>query len=194
MNVQKEAARDAYEYARASVFYGEGAGNRRKLIKTSVAAKVATDPTYAVAFDRALAGQDMVHHVQKARRERHRRDVFHAVNKNTRNAMAGRYTGVNTAVIVLATGAYFAHRNGVDKIVYEKAKVKFARARDSVQHRFHKGAAAVAEATDPDPTDTTDTTDTTEETDPPPVPTPRGAHDSVSASSRKRARTTQRII
>ena len=168
MNVQKEAARDAYEFTRAKVFYGEGAGNRRKLIQTAVAAKVAADPVYAMAFERALHSQDMVDHVRKARRERRRRDVVHAVNKNTRNAMAGRYTGVNTAVIVLAVGGYIAHKNGIDKVIFDKAKDKYTKARESVQHRFHRAAEVVAEATDPADTE-----------DPPPVPAPRAASDSA---------------
>jgi hypothetical protein len=182
MNVQKEAARDAYEFARASVFYGEGAGNRRKLIKTAVAAKVAMDPAYARAFEQALARQDMVHHVQKARRERHRRDVFHAVNKNTRNAMAGRYTGVNTAVIVLGTAGYFAHKNGYDKIVFDKAKVKYDRFRTKVRGRFHRVAEVVADAAEAvaDAADPTDTTDPT--TEPPTVPPPRSASDPSSVT------------
>ena len=34
--LQKEASKDAKEFARAKMFYGEGAGNRRKLIKATV--------------------------------------------------------------------------------------------------------------------------------------------------------------
>jgi hypothetical protein len=126
MNVQKEAARDAREYARATVFYGEGAGNRRKLIRTEVAAKIERSPDYKVAFDRALASQHMDRHVALARRERHRRDVVHAVNKNTRNAMGGRYTGVNALVLAVGAGVFYAHKHGYDKQIYESAKIKTA--------------------------------------------------------------------
>lgn len=39
IRISKEAEKDAIEFARAKMFYGEGAGNRRKLIKNSVEAK-----------------------------------------------------------------------------------------------------------------------------------------------------------
>lgn len=124
MSVHREAARDAKEFARAQVFYGEGAGNRRKLIKTAVNAKMLKSPAYRQAFDLELGSQDMVHHVRKARRERHRRDVAHALNKNTRNAMSGRYTGVNMVVIVTGGALYYAHKTGRDKEILEKGKEK----------------------------------------------------------------------
>lgn len=131
MNVKKEALRDAHEFARAQVFFGEGAGNRRKLIATAVAAKAEQSPAYKQAFEAALAVQDMSEHVRKAKKERRRRDFTHALNKNTRNAMSGRYTGVNMTVVVLAGAAYYAHHTGYDKKLYlavrnriEKAKAK----------------------------------------------------------------------
>jgi hypothetical protein len=138
MNVQKEAFRDASEYARAQVFYGEGAGNRRKLIKTAVRAKAVQSPAYRQAFDVALSQQNMAEHVSKARRERRRRDVYHAVNKNTRNAVAGRYTGMNTVVLVAIGGAYYAHRTGYDKIALEKVKTRTKKIRAQVEKRFFK--------------------------------------------------------
>lgn len=124
MNVQREALRDASEFARAQVFYGEGAGNRRKLIKAAVAAKASRSPAYQQAFEYALTVQDMAAHVQKARKERRRRDFTHAFNKNTRNAMAGRYTGINMAIIVLGGAAYYAHHTGYDKKLYGSIKTK----------------------------------------------------------------------
>lgn len=130
MNIQKEALKDASEFARAQVFYGEGAGNRRKLIKTAVAAKMSNSPAYATAFEAALAAQDMAKHVEKARKERHRRDVFTAFNRNTRNVLSGRYTGVNMAVVVLGGAAYYTHRKGYDKRFYLSVKSKIDRQRE----------------------------------------------------------------
>ena len=49
--VRREAKRDAKEAARAKMSYGEGAGNRRKLINESVKAKSKKDPNYKKAFD-----------------------------------------------------------------------------------------------------------------------------------------------
>lgn len=70
----KRAQKDAKEYARAKMFYGEGAGTRRKLIKNTVKER-SKDPNYKKAFDEALANQDMAKHVKKAQHERTRKDI-----------------------------------------------------------------------------------------------------------------------
>lgn len=70
----REAKKDAQEHARAKMFFGEGAGNRRKLIKATVEAKAKRDPSYKKAFDHHLGKQDMSTHASKARMERKRTD------------------------------------------------------------------------------------------------------------------------
>ena len=47
----KEAKKDAAEFARAKMFYGEGAGTRRKLIKAKVESRSSRDPAYKKAFE-----------------------------------------------------------------------------------------------------------------------------------------------
>ena len=66
----REARKDAQEFARAKMFYGEGAGTRRKLIKAKVEGKSKKDPNYKKAFDQHLSNQDMSKHAEKARGER----------------------------------------------------------------------------------------------------------------------------
>ena len=124
-NIQKEAARDAYEFARAQMFYGEGAGNRRKLIGATVETKIARRPGYAAAFQRALAVQDMAAHAEGARKERKRKNMTKAFNKNARAVAAGQYTGVNATVILLGTAVYVAHRTGYDEVVIRKVKAQY---------------------------------------------------------------------
>lgn len=46
----REAKRDAKEYTQAKMFYGNGAGNRRKLINATVNSK-SKDQAYKKAFD-----------------------------------------------------------------------------------------------------------------------------------------------
>lgn len=121
-NTQKEARRDAREYARAQMYYGEGAGNRRKLIFSTVDAKAERDPAYARAFHQELARQDMAEHATKARRERERRDRTEMVTKNTKHLLTGNYQNVQSSVLVLVVAGYFAHQTGLDKKVYEKGK------------------------------------------------------------------------
>lgn len=80
----KEANKDAKEFARAKMFFGEGAGTRRKLIKAKVETKSKKDPTYKKAFDHHLSRQDMGHHAEKARSERRRKNVVQKTGKTAR--------------------------------------------------------------------------------------------------------------
>ena len=72
--VSKDAKKDAEEFARAKAFYGEGAGNRRKAIKTTVEAKTKKDDFYGLEFEYHLSQQDMQKHMTEATAERHRKD------------------------------------------------------------------------------------------------------------------------
>lgn len=51
------------------MYYGEGAGNRRKLIRATVKER-SKDSRYKAEFDKALAKQDMAKHASAAKRER----------------------------------------------------------------------------------------------------------------------------
>lgn len=88
----REAKKDAVESARAKMFYGQGAGTRRKLINESVAAKSKRDPGYAEAFSKHLSDQNMSTHAEKARGERSSAD---RKDRNTKRAgyVARRLTG-----------------------------------------------------------------------------------------------------
>lgn len=109
----KEASKDAYEFARAKMFYGEGAGTRRKLIKASVDAKSAKDPNYKKAFDFHFAKQNMSVHAEKARSERKHTDTKKNVKQKT-GYLARRFTGemgTNAAFTAAAlAGAAFLSR------------------------------------------------------------------------------------
>lgn len=67
--IAKEAAKDAKEYASAKMYYGKGAGTRRKLIKASVEQKM-KDANYKEAFNKAVAEQDMAKRASEARTKR----------------------------------------------------------------------------------------------------------------------------
>ena len=56
--VRRRARRDAKEYTQAKMYYGEGAGNRRKLIKATVKTR-SKDPFYKSEFDK---GKRVVQH------------------------------------------------------------------------------------------------------------------------------------
>lgn len=70
----KLAKKDAKETARAQMFYGQGAGNRRKLIKAKVEEN-SKDPMYKEQYEKYLRSQDMGKHADKAKTERHMKDA-----------------------------------------------------------------------------------------------------------------------
>ena len=87
IRISKEAEKDAIEFARAKMFYGEGAGNRRKLIKNSVEAKKKKSEFYANEFNNYLQDQDMEVHTKKAVSERHRKDTAKTLKKGGKKAI-----------------------------------------------------------------------------------------------------------
>lgn len=138
--IEREARRDAREFARAQMFYGEGAGVRRKLITAKVEGKVAQSEAYGRAFHSELARQDMAEHAAKARREREFKDKSQSLNKNVRGLASGNYQNVNTSILVIAAIAYFSHQTGLDKKVYEKGRAVADKIKTRVRsHKAKKG-------------------------------------------------------
>lgn len=140
-STNKEARKDAEEFARAKMFYGQGAGTRRKLIRATVDAKSKKDPTYAEAFDHHLGKQDMSAHASKARRERRRKDTTEKTSKTVRGAhryATGGFGNVTLGAAVLGAGYLAARQAGVDQMVANSAKTTFNQAR---QNRSNTRAA-----------------------------------------------------
>ena len=74
------------------MFYGLGAGTRRKLIKTKVEDLSARDSDYKKAFDHFLSKQDMSKHSDKARSERSKIDKIDKTKKSA-GYLARTFTG-----------------------------------------------------------------------------------------------------
>jgi len=120
----KEAKGDAQEFARAKLFYGEGAGTRRKLIKAKVESKSKQDPNYKKAFDHHFSQQDLGSHAEKARSERRRKDTRASVGKNARavnRAVNGPFAAP-VAVGLVTAGAAYAQRSGLDRKVMSQVR------------------------------------------------------------------------
>lgn len=94
--VRREARRDAKESARAKMYYGEGAGVRRRNINAIVKQK-SKDPTYKAEYEKAYAKQDL----SKARRSAQRQRTITDKTKGFRQG-AGR---VGRAITREATAA-----------------------------------------------------------------------------------------
>lgn len=104
----REAKKDADEFAKAKMFYGEGAGNRRKLIKAKVEAKSKKDPSYKKAFDSHLENQDFAKRASQARGERRRKDTVNSSMKTARglkNLAMGTAAPVALSSVVIFTAA-----------------------------------------------------------------------------------------
>lgn len=126
--VNRQARKDAEEFARAKAFYGKGAGTRRKLINQVVEGKTKRIPGYKQAFDKHLSDQDSSRHATKAVSERKRTDRKEK-NKQRAGAIARRITGefgTQAAFVALvAGGAAFSRsakgqammRSGMNKVM-----------------------------------------------------------------------------
>ena len=118
LRTRLDAKKDAKEYARAKMYYGEGAGTRRKLIKAKVNQR-SKDSAYKEEFDRCLAKQDMAKHAAKARTERGARDAVKGVKKTGRglvNAAVGNYAFAPASAIAIYG---IAHYTGMDKKIMD---------------------------------------------------------------------------
>lgn len=103
----REAKKDAEEFTRAKMFYGEGAGNRRKLINATIAAKAKKDPYYKQLLDRYIEETDFAKRADQARGERKRKDVKKEVGKTARgikNLVMGTGASVGMTAAVLYGG------------------------------------------------------------------------------------------
>ena len=130
----REAEKDAKEYARAKMFYGKGAGNRRKLIKATVESK-SKDPAYKEAFDYAMSKQDMGEHAKKAKGERKRKDIVNATKKTGRGAI-NIITGhpERAAAAMVATAAVL-HVTGLDKKIVSAGKTVVGKVMNEIQYQ-----------------------------------------------------------
>lgn len=91
-STNRMAKKDAKEFATAKMFYGEGAGTRRKLIKATVEQRSKNDPSYKKAFDQHLANQDMAARASAATKQRGRKDTA-TKTKQRAGYVARRFTG-----------------------------------------------------------------------------------------------------
>lgn len=121
---EREASKDAKETARAKMYYGEGAGVRRRLIKNSVQSKL-KDPAYKEAYERHLADQNMAKRASEARSKRKRTDATNATKKTAkgvRHVLNGNNQYANMSAAAIVAGATYAHKTGIDKRILNASK------------------------------------------------------------------------
>ena len=114
--VRRAARKDANEFAAAKMYYGKGAGTRRKLIKAKVETRSA-DPRYKEAFESNLAKQDMAKRASQAKIRRRATDAA------TTTAKTGR--GIFNIMNGNSMAAY-AKSLGLDKMVVDAGKKAYS--------------------------------------------------------------------
>jgi hypothetical protein len=87
------------------MYYGKGAGTRRKRINKTVEDRVKRNPDYAKAYENHQSRQDVGKHAEKAMKERNKTDRKER-NSQRRGAVARRVTGSHgTQAAYVALGA-----------------------------------------------------------------------------------------
>lgn len=139
--LDKMAQQDAYEWGLAQMFFGEGAGTRRKLVAAKIDQRVLDIPGYEKALDEAYAKLDQTEMAEKAVALRKRIDRAHGVNKNVRALRRGNFSGVSNGVF-LAVGLYYVARTtGADKVIAQRTKETYAKAK--AQFDKHRNTTVV---------------------------------------------------
>ncbi len=120
-NVDRDAKKDARRYVNAKQYYGEGAGNRRKLLKGELSKKM-KDENYKKAFDKYVAEEDYAKATKRAIRERKTRDTAKTAKRIAKIAAP--------IAVTVALSLYAANKQKVDAKVSEI----FRNAQQSWQH------------------------------------------------------------
>lgn len=134
-NVSKMAKQDAYDWARAEMFFGEGAGIRRKHLSAQISDKVQSIPGYEQQFEKFYAMQNMAEHAIAAAKERQKIDRLAKAGKNIRALKSGNLHNLSTGVFIAVGVAYVAHTTGYDKKIEAEAKKLYAKAKVEVKFR-----------------------------------------------------------
>jgi hypothetical protein len=119
--VKKMAEKDAERWAAAEMFYGEGAGTRRKLLNAEILTK-SQDTLYAKTLHEAYEKLDMNKFAEMAIKERKALDRAAKASQNMRALKNGNYQNLTTGVAVVVGLGYAAHVTGYDKVIIAEAK------------------------------------------------------------------------
>lgn len=135
-DMEKLAAQDAYEYGVAQMFYGEGAGTRRKLLDVVIGDRIHDIPGYEMAFETASARLNQTELAEIAIKQRKSLDRAAKAGQNFRALKNGNMKNLSTGVFIVAGVVMVAHQTGYDKVVEAKAKELYKRAKVEVKFRW----------------------------------------------------------
>ncbi len=135
MNINKLATADATNWARAEMFFGEGAGTRRKLLSADIQHKTERVNGYQDAFLTAYGKQNFADHAVKAAKERKRLDRSSAMGKNVRALVRGDRRGMSNGFAAVAIVVVVAKATGYDRVILDKSKLYYRKLKVEIAAR-----------------------------------------------------------
>ena len=141
-STNRAAKKDAKEFTRAKMYYGEGAGNRRKLIKAKVAQR-SKDPSYKKAFDHHVANTDWEKRSREARSKRGRANAA----KGAKKVAFGNYKNVGVGILATAVAFKGAQALGVipaNSVIKDRAHAAGKKVYDKVRQTSIDGIRSAA--------------------------------------------------
>lgn len=138
MNIDKIAAKDAKEWAAAELFFGEGAGTRRKLLAADIGYKTENVSEYYPAFKKAYDQQNFSQLAMKAAKERKNIDRANMLGKNARAIIRGDRRGLSTGLAVVVGIVYVAHQTGYDQKALIEGKKQYKKIKSKVKYELAK--------------------------------------------------------
>lgn len=129
MDVNKIAKKDAFEWARAEMFFGAGAGTRRKLLNAQIEDKVAKIPGYVELFEDWYGKQNFADHAIAAAKERKRIDRMVSLKRNGKGLLTGNRKQLSTVVLVGVTTYVVLHETGYDKVIEAKTRELYGKSK-----------------------------------------------------------------
>lgn len=134
--LRREVAKDVKEYATAKMFYGEGAGTRRKLIKAKIETRRSI-PGYSSEFDKQLKNYNMEKAANKAKAQRKHKDTAEFTKKTTRSVfhiIARDGARVTALVGTIVAGYGVLHKTGADKKIIDSGKRAFDKIKNNIKY------------------------------------------------------------
>lgn len=136
--IEAMAVEDAREWGFAKMFFGEGAGIRRRLVEAEISQKLIdyADTDYADLFNLACENLNQIELAEAAIKERKKIDAMAKAGKNVRAFKSGNYQNLSTGVFLVVGAAYLAHQTGYDKVIVAETKKQYKKAK--TEFKFHK--------------------------------------------------------
>lgn len=133
--IEKMAQQDAHEWGVAQMFFGEGAGTRRKLVGAKIDQRVLDLPGYEDALNKAYEQLDQLEMAEKAIALRKSLDRSAKLGKNFRAVKSGQLNNMSTGVFVVVGTIIVLHKTGYDVVLEAKAKELYKKAKTEIKFR-----------------------------------------------------------